>query len=82
MSVIARSESPVDEEEYGLGQIFRDFKIHPTKADFLSKDVYLINNEIHIRRMFERVIKGSHMTKSVGKTLTAEEYHTAVTVAL
>lgn len=35
-----------------------------------------------MRRMFSRVVKGSHMTSSVPRNLTPGEYHACVTMAL
>ncbi len=35
-----------------------------------------------MRRKIDRVLHGSHITDSVGTTLTADEYHSAVTIGL
>jgi hypothetical protein len=50
--------------------------------EFLSKDGKFVNGDIHMTRKIERVLLGSHLTESVPKNLTKDEYHSCVTLGL
>jgi len=67
---------PEYETKHGLGQVFRDFHIHKDRFTFLSRQGELINGKIHLSRMIDRVVLGSHLTDAIkNKTLTSEQYH-------